>query len=153
MSTKSSSTKNRRPSANKGNGAKAPGRPAQTRQSAKSGGAKAMAAVLESEQFKNSVVGRRLAFVADDKNRKALAERFVAGESMSKLVEETGITHTRLSYCLRQEAVAQGLVPPVGTSLKELLAAAQEPSFSDAAWVACRSGLTPQKIAKMIAES
>lgn len=151
MPTKSSSTKNRRSnnSAAKVN-AKAP---SQTRQAKRTGGASAMKAVLDSEQFKNSVVGRRLAFVPADKERHALAERFVAGESMGKLVEETGITHTRLSYCLRQEAVNSGLVPPVGTDLKELLAAGQEPQFSDAAWVACRSGMTPQKIQKMIAEA
>lgn len=112
-----------------------------------------MKATLNSEQFKNSVVGRRLAFITDDKARQALAARFVAGESMSKLAEEAKLTHTRASYCLRQEAVNSGLVPPCGTSLEELIAAGSESAHSDAAWVACRSGLTPQKIAKLIAEA
>lgn len=148
----SSSTKNRRSSAKPA--AKSASTPvSQTRGAKKTGGAAAMSAVLATEQFKNSVVGRRLAFIADDKSRKALAERMVAGESVSKLAEEAGLTHTRASYCLRQEAVNAGLVPVIGTSLEELLAAGNEPAFSDAAWVACRSGLTPQKIAKLIAES
>lgn len=147
----SSSTKNRRSSA------KATTTPKETitqtrasKRQVKGGGVKA---TLDLEQFKNTVVGRRLAFISDDKKRADLAARMVAGESVSKLAAEAGLTQTRAAYCLRQEAVSAGLVPVCGTDLKSLLAAGQEKTFSDAAWVACRSGLTPQKIAKMIAES
>lgn len=82
----------------------------------------------------NAVVSRRLAFVADSEARAKLADRFAAGTSIAKLSEETGISTTRLGYCLRQDLVERDAVPANVTGL---------------AWAACLQHRTPQSIAKI----
>lgn len=83
----------------------------------------------------NIVVQRRLAFVPNDSARAKLADRFAKGESIAKLSKETGISTTRLGYCLRQDLVERGSVPENAGGL---------------AWAACMSHRTPQSIAKEI---
>jgi hypothetical protein len=89
----------------------------------------------------NAVVSRRLAFVADDATRAQLADRFAKGEPIAKLSKETGISTTRLGYCLRQDLVNREAVP---ARIAELIA---EGKAGDA-WQSCAAGITPQSIAK-----
>ena len=79
----------------------------------------------------NSVVARRLAFIPDDEVRADAAERFLRGETIKALAKELGLTTTRAGYCLRQELVEQGKVPPNATGR---------------AWAACIQRVTTSKI-------
>lgn len=102
----------------------------------------------------NLVVRRRLEFLPDDARREA-AERFSAGASLSKLVEDYAdrvpdggkpLTRTRLAYCLRQELVEAGKVARIDPTDAAAIDAAFDEDGTDAAWIACRTGLTPDAV-------
>jgi hypothetical protein len=90
----------------------------------------------------NAVVSRRLAFVPNKDDRAKLADRFAAGVSIAQIAKETGISTTRLSYCLRQDLVNRGKVP---AKVAELI----EKGQAGDAWQSCARGITPQSIAKV----
>jgi lambda repressor-like predicted transcriptional regulator len=90
----------------------------------------------------NAVVSRRLAFVPVEADRAKLADRFAAGVSIAALSKETGISTTRLGYCLRQDLVNRGKVP---AKVAELI----ENGKAGDAWQSCARGITPQSIAKV----
>lgn len=102
-----------------------------------------------SKKFENNiVVTRRLALISAAQG-KSLAPKFVKGEiDVAAVAEKCDVSHTKASYAIRQYAVEMGLVKPITLELdaKAISAAHGNGDHSDWAWLACRSGRTPQSL-------
>lgn len=96
----------------------------------------------------NKVIQRRLAFLTDANRRKAAAA-FAAGTSISNLVNEFGLTATKIAYCVRQELVEQGKVNRIPAT-KAAIKDAHGQENGDWAWIACRTGLSTQAAQKLV---
>lgn len=102
-----------------------------------------------SKKFENNVVvSRRLALITAAQG-KSLAPKFVKGEiDVSTVAEKCDTSHTKAAYAIRQYAVELGLVKTMVLELdaKKISAAHGNGDHSDWAWLACRSGRTPQSL-------
>jgi hypothetical protein len=96
----------------------------------------------------NIVVSRRLAIV--EKLTKAQVKAYVDGNtSVEEIAETLNESATRALFGVRQAAVNYGFVKPLtldADNQDAVKAAHGNGNHSDWAWLACRAGVTPQRL-------
>lgn len=98
----------------------------------------------------NKVVAKRLSRLPD-KERKAAATAFTSGVPVAEIAEKYKLRLSNARYMVRQELVRQGKVSKISpTDVKALRKAMDDPNYGDAAWVACRAGISGSKLTDLI---
>lgn len=105
--------------------------------------------------MQNVITARRLAFIKRDSKR--LAEAYLAGKTTVKdIAEKFDISGTQALYGIRQQCVQHGLVEPLDLNADDRTQVTDvhgEGQYADWAWLACRAGVTPQRLQKTAASS
>jgi hypothetical protein len=99
----------------------------------------------------NIVVSRRLAIA--EKLTKAQVKAYVDGKtSLEDIAETLGESVTRAQYGVKQAAVEYGLVPTlsIDTESEKAIREVHGGEHADWAWLACRLGVTPQSLQKVM---
>lgn len=100
----------------------------------------------------NVVVARRLAFIKRD--GKALAQKYLDSKiTLAEIAEKFEISEVQALYGIRQHAVEHGLVNSMTLNAddqKAVQSAHGEGEYADWAWLACRAGVTPQRLQKAV---
>ena len=100
--------------------------------------------------MKNLIIARRLAFIPRDSKR--TAEAYLAGKTkVSDIAEKYDISETQALYGIRQQCVEHGLVETLEINADDKVQVTDvhgEGEYADWAWLACRAGVTPQRLQK-----
>lgn len=104
--------------------------------------------MAKSEQKVNVIIQRRLAFFPQGGTQ--AARNYLAGKvTVEELADQYNISTTQALFAVRQHAVEAGLVKSMNldaTDQKAVQAAHGNGEHADWAWLACRAGVTPQRL-------
>jgi hypothetical protein len=112
------------------------------------------------DPWDSPIARRRLKLWPNDGTRRTAAKRLLAGDALNDILaafprgprttKDNGALASRTArrtyaqYALRQEAVYAGLVPPIDPA--NVATIRGEARKQDIAWIACRTGLNPEKV-------